>query len=243
MRNSPVILAIAATIGAIHGCSLPLEGLPLGGDGGATSVTSAGGALSTTTGTMTSASGGMAPSTSTGVMECTTSSQCPSAGPCVTITCSMGQCVPTNLGDGTPVPDESGNCRKIVCMGGVQMTQPDPDDFTEDGNPCTHEACGANGLLHDPVQNGSACGDPGQHCLDGQCRDCASDGDCSDDGNVCTSAVCNQGTCGQKSVGGICNNGGVSLCDNGSCCLQSKVCYDKCCSASEHCTFIGCQSN
>ena len=242
MRNSPAILAIAAAaIGAVHGCTLPLAGLSPDSHGGGGS--SAGGAPSTVTGATMSASSGTDPSTSTGVMACTTQGQCPSDTPCLTYACKKGQCLATPRSEGVEIPDDDGNCKKTACKDGVLEAQTDLDDVGDDSNPCTQDTCDDDGPRHDPGSNGSACGPPGQHCLDGQCRECASDGDCSEDGNVCSAPVCNAGTCGQKKVGGACYNGGVSFCDGGSCCPSSKICYFQCCSPTEHCTLIGCRPN
>ena len=262
MRTSPVLLAIVGAIGTIYGCTLPLDGLFVEG------TTSAGGAPSTTaSGTTSSATSGTASSMSTGVLTCTTADQCPSDLPCVTYACTMGQCVAANVTDGMMVPDDDGNCKKTVCMGGAPTTQPDPADIADDSNSCTLDVCSDNDEpLHNPGNNGSDCGPPGKHCFDGKCLECATAEQCPQSANPCQLATCFSGMCGLTDeqdgkscaasteckdagvcAGGVCaqqakSDGtscalGFAKCADG--CCGVKACGDQCCFPAQHCSSQG----
>jgi hypothetical protein len=257
MRTSPVLLAVVAAIGTIYGCTLPLEGLSPEG------TTSAGGAPTTVSGPTTSSTGGAASSTSTGLLECATQAQCPSDIPCVIYTCTMDHCVPANVPDGTGIVDDSGNCKKTVCMGGAPKTQPDPADAA-DGDPCTHDVCDGDQPRHDPGNDGDDCGPPGQHCFNGKCLECATPDQCPKGTNPCQIPTCSSGMCGLTkeadgascASGTFCKNEGVcangtcvqkdkadgtpcilflTSCVGGECCANFKVCGKECCGAQESC--------
>ncbi len=164
MRISPVIPAIVAiTIAAVHGCSLPLEGIATsgaGGSGGKASVTSAGGDPTTDTGTaMSSAamSSAATSSTSTGA-QCITKEECPPDGPCAAHECMQGQCVQTNLNERMTLADLDGNCAKTTCLSGVLTTQDDEGDSFDDGDECTIDGCENGSATHAPADEGSGCG-------------------------------------------------------------------------------------
>jgi hypothetical protein len=236
MRTSPVLFAIvAAAVGAVYGCSLPLDGLPVsansggaGGAGGARSAASAGGALATATGTTTSANGGgTASSTSTGGTACTTKDQCPSDNPCITYECAMNLCVPSSQKDGTEVLLVAGDCKKTVCMGGAPMSIPDLTDAGQDSNPCTSDTCDANGPVHAPGNDGDACGSSGHHCFAGQCLDCATPDQCPQGTNPCKPATCFGGACGFAD-----DPDGVS-CANSTECKSQGVCSGGTCSQKD----------
>jgi hypothetical protein len=274
MRNSPVVLAIVAAIGAIYGCSLPREGLfadPSGG-GGAPSVTSAGGGQSVATGSTATAT------TSTGgtVVTCTLDSDCTggttckaprctngaceietasldgavceaAAGPCFDESqCAGGDCVPRPKAAAMIDDDTPGNCTSLACDGSgastpVANTADLPTD--QDSSDCAVPVCNGTTAGTKTLTDGAGCGN-NQHCLAGQCKECASDSHCGNDLSSCTTAVCNAGKCGQKDVpnGNACGIGGK--CASGACCIAS-ICGggSECCipfqhcNAADHCTF------
>lgn len=248
MRTSPVLFAIvAAAVGAVYGCSLPLEGLSAsansGGSGGERSVTSAGGALSTATGTTTSAS------TSSGV-SCTEDSECSGGTECKTPKCLSGACgFETAPHDGTvcgaasgPCFDDSlcfkGQCENRPKQAGTVVSNDNPGDCTSlrcDGTGESTAVADIMDLPMDPDNNdcsvptcdgdkaGTKTLDNGaacggnKHCFNGQCQECLQNSDCQD-GKTCTDPVCNAGKCELKAV----NNGnGCGIggkCAGGACC-------------------------
>ena len=243
MRISFVLPALAvAALATAYGCTLPLQGLSADGSGGAaaTSTVSAGGAPTTATGLTTS---GPTSTTSTGPAECTADAMCGISDLCVDYACSSGVCKKTVQPEQTKVGDDTpGDCKQTVCVAGTATPAPDLADPSDSGNPCKVDGCTVDGPITTPKGNGTPCGS-GQFCLDGDCRECAADGDCTEDTNECTTVACNGGTCVHVNNTDGCENGGAGLCVSGNCCSLSSACLTalKCCDANEMCTFLGCK--
>ncbi len=88
----------------------------------------------------------------------------------------------------------------------------------DDGDACTDDSCdSATGCVHTDV----ACG-AGEVCLNGACvTSCTTDGDCADDGDLCTTEACVDGACTSTAVD----------CSDGAACTD-----DACDSATGTCT-------
>ncbi|MEP7125116.1 MAG: hypothetical protein ABJE95_29570 [Byssovorax sp.] len=261
MRTSPVLPAIvaAATIALVHGCTLPLTGLPVGAGGdAAASATSAGGGTSTAAattsggGSMTTTSGpttasATASSSSTGAPpECSTKPDCPADGSCSTYDCVGGTCMQSPANEGVKISDPDGNCLKTVCVGGELKIQTDDMDVGSDGDPCTVDGCSNGAATHPPGNDGDSCGAPGKHCFSGQCLECADPTQCPQAANACTVATCDSGLCGFGLApdGTSCANGNAcndpSTCAAGACVPHPKSNGGSCASGFGKCVDGGC---
>jgi len=119
-----------------------------------------------------------------------------------------GECLTMNAVDGASCDDGDActvgdSCDAGACLGDAI----DPDD----GNECTADSCDpVDGVLNDPVENGTGCNDGDlctldDECLDGACVgtenpdcQCEADADCApfEDGNPCNGTlVCADGAC------------------------------------------------
>jgi hypothetical protein len=114
----------------------------------------------------------------------------------------------------------------------------------DDRNPCTRDQCvhdcSAARCVHDPVANGTSCSIRGASgvCMDGRCDLCHGVV-CEDDGNACTSDVCNSSTgeCGVPAKNGtVCEYKGLfaGFCAFGFC--AKSLCEDGTCHDGNECT-------
>lgn len=116
-----------------------------------------------------------------------------------------------------------------------------PEDC-DDGDPCTLDACGADGLC----SSAAKCA-PGLVCCDGACGDCCGDASC-DDGIACTADACvgyfcssAPGACGANEYCSIPRGGCVPLetCGNGQSCDDGDACTTDACDGA-YCTHTFC---
>lgn len=123
-----------------------------------------------------------------------------------------------------------------------------------DGNSCTTDSCNpATGCVFANVVNGASCNDnnvctTGDTCNNGICTGSAIT--CPDDGNICTTAVCNPTLgCVQQNNTALCDDGNLcttnDICSNGICAGTPKTCNDNnpcttdsCNSATGACQFV-----
>jgi len=141
-------------------------------------------------------------------------------GRCVAVDSSLEHCGACHVacGDGNTCNGAEA-CRLGACMAGVPVD-------CDDGNPCTADACGANGCESPPAADGSVCaaGDvchSGGVCVSGACSPGAPV--VCDDGNPCTADACGANGCEHApaadgsvcAAADLCHGGGV--CVNGAC--------------------------
>jgi hypothetical protein len=140
--------------------------------------------------------------------ECADDGDCQAtANLCAIFACEAGECVPSFLAAGTPVPDKdvAGDCQRPVCDGaGSEDSEEDPADIEDDLNPCTVDDCTAGAPSHTPVMDATPCGSGRTTvCARGVCVGCESDAECPP-GDGCREPVCDAsmggpgktGTCG-----------------------------------------------
>ena len=121
---------------------------------------------------------------------CTALDQCHLAGSC---DANSGTCSNPTANDGVACNDANSCTTGEACTAG--LCKSDSTVATDDGNPCTADACDpVGGVSHDPVSPGTAC-DDGDLCNGHEA--CNSIGFCAvgpalivDDGNPCTADSC-----------------------------------------------------
>lgn len=71
----------------------------------------------------------------------------------MTKACEAGRCIFEDVADGTALAEQAvGDCAQWVCDGaGRKKLVPLPDDPTDDGDPCTFDACGGMQSTHEPM--------------------------------------------------------------------------------------------
>ena len=171
---------------------------------------------------------------------------CSSAGDS---TCSTNQCIPATglcamvaATDGATCSDGSLCTTADACQGGV-CTGP---GVCDDNDLCTDDVCDLTGncthaLNSAPCSDGNAC-TTGDKCYDGNCFG-SDDTVCVDDGNPCTSNLCDvDNGCGAFPITNLaCDDGNLcttaDTCTDGTCggtakvCNDSKICTDDSCAA------------
>ena len=185
------------------------------------------------------------------------------ATPCTGAECLDGACVRTPKPDGEacagpkggPGACKAGECQAVAagcdalksCDDGDLCTTGDacsdgacsgtPVVCTDDGNPCTADACDpTTGACHPPLlgecSDGDAC-TVGDGCIAGVCTPGPPAPACTDDGNPCTTDKCNPatGVCHDPLTGTPCSDGDACTtsdeCAAGACAAgPAVVCYD-----------------
>jgi hypothetical protein len=138
----------------------------------------------------------------------------------------------------------------IACGDWFAAEDPCDDVNCNDGNSCTRDTCthdcSTATCHHDPVANGTRCKVSGVSgvCMGGVC-DLCSGVVCEDDGNECTSDICdrNTGRCGVPAADGtVCEHKGLfsGLCASGFC--AKSGCDDGVCDDGNECTNDTCDS-
>ena len=111
--------------------------------------------------------------------------------PCDADEC-MGQGLCTHSGlSGMAIPGEQvdGDCSERRCVEGKEQDVVDNFDIPEDSNECTEDVCEDGIPLNKPVTTGTPC--LGGICRsDGECVECISSADCTDDSNPCREPTC-----------------------------------------------------
>ena len=182
-------------------------------------------------------------------MTCEASDSCHNAGTCNPQTGTCSNPVKDNgsdCGDGDAC-NGSEVCQDGACQAGTPVA-------TDDGNPCTVDYCGEDGLAHhDNVADGTLCNDNGNACdgvntcQSGSCvqttapvtceasDSCHNAGTCDSQTGLCSNPAKENGTsCGD---GNACN--GNEACQNGECVSGTAVnCDDQ-----NPCTADSCQED
>lgn len=165
--------------------------------------------------------------------SCTTSADCPGATECGAFTCVSSLCQLQPLAAaGVPISRQTpGDCQALVCDDAGRVVSVEAaDDFTDDGNECTIEACVQGATVHENAAANTPCGDNMTLRCDGNgaCAGCTGPSECGDD--TCTTWSCvnekcsgvplSQGTdCGadaycdgaMASPGDVCNGEGACI--------------------------------
>lgn len=169
--------------------------------------------------------------------ECTVASDCDDANPCTTDSCVNQVC--QNVNNTNACADDGRECTTDVCSNGV-CTHPNKASGTACGSSSNTacdapDTCDGAGTCVDQVKaNGVTCAAASGDCdlvdrCDGVSKVCAdanaaSGAACTDDGNSCTSDICNaQGTCTHPS-----KTNGTACADDGNSCTND-VCTSGVC--------------
>jgi hypothetical protein len=93
-----------------------------------------------------------------GTIPCSTLFDCPDAAVCHRFECDQQVCVDILSGEGSPLSDPYGNCKKKQCdAAGNPVEVPDDEDIGSDGNDCTAEFCSGGVLQTSPRPVGHPC--------------------------------------------------------------------------------------
>ncbi len=124
---------------------------------------------------------------------CSSGADCEVSDLCTNGQCSSeGVCVRDPLPDDTQLPQESGDCVRLVCRSGVETNVPDDADVPQ--MECLTATCSTGEAILEPQASGVPCSNG--HCDgEGACvPDCRRpDDDVCDDDNVCTLDSCDVG--------------------------------------------------
>jgi hypothetical protein len=120
---------------------------------------------------------------------------CDDKNPCTGDTCTNMVCAFTALPDGMATPmanDPVGDCKKRVCMGGVDTAANDDMDLPAPPNDCTKLSCSGGAVVSSMVPKGNGCSTQGGKLCDGagSCVACLADGDCSGATDDCQHPGC-----------------------------------------------------
>ncbi len=123
-------------------------------------------------------------------------------------------------------PGEPGTCSEGICVPNAECTT--AADCPDTGNECVDAVCNAGTC---GISNNTNVCDGGAGTCDGQGNcvpdaECTTGADCPDDGNECTDAVCNAGTCGTSNNSNVCD-GGTGICEAGACEPIAEVVYSQ----------------
>lgn len=135
---------------------------------------------------------------------------------------SSGNCV----SDGACDDDPDGTQEPLIMAAApLDCTQSADHNVCVDQSECTTDSCNATtgNCEHAPLTAGTPCA-AGQCDATGNCVECLTDGDCADDGNICTAEACNAGSCGSTPIA--------------NCCLADNECGDQ-----NACTTDSCSAN
>jgi hypothetical protein len=125
---------------------------------------------------------------------------------CRTRTCESFTCGFDYTPQGTALPGADqilGNCLEEQCdgSGGVQGVPDATDVPADDGNECTDETCVSGSPQHPPLPLNTACTQGGSYCDGaGDCVECNSPDQCTNQGTVCQDATCDSNACGLEDV-------------------------------------------
>ncbi|MDI1476094.1 hypothetical protein [Polyangium sp. y55x31] len=128
---------------------------------------------------------------------CESAANCNDQSSCTVDTCSDEKiCVYTPIADGPNPAQTVGDCQRIDCSAGKEVTVTDNADIPDDNEPCTNDACTAGTPSNEHKPDGGACqrGNETGTCEMGVCQiTCDAENPC-DDGNPCTDDFCNIAT-------------------------------------------------
>ncbi|MDI3285760.1 hypothetical protein [Polyangium sp. 15x6] len=128
---------------------------------------------------------------------CESAANCDDGSSCTVDTCSDEKiCVHTPVADGPNPAQTVGDCQRIDCAAGQEVTVTDDADIPDDNEPCTNDACQGGVPSNTDTPDGGVCqrGNESGTCQDGVCQiSCDAQNPC-DDGNACTDDFCNFAT-------------------------------------------------
>ncbi|TKC95247.1 hypothetical protein [Polyangium fumosum] len=139
---------------------------------------------------------------------CESAANCNDKSSCTIDTCSDEKiCVYTPIQDGSSPTQTVGDCQRIDCKAGKEVTVRDDADIPDDNEPCTNDVCTAGTPSSTPTPEGEACqrGNQSGTCEMGVCQiSCDAQNPCNDD-NPCTDDFCNIGTskCAFTNIDGL----------------------------------------
>jgi hypothetical protein len=161
--------------------------------------------------------------------------------PCTTDTCQGGTCTHAAGNAGTVCRVAAGECDLAETCTGSSTTCP-ADGFktngtacTDDGNPCTTDLCQSGTCTHAAGNAGTVCRAAAGECdlaetCTGSSTTCPTDGfkangtGCADDGNPCTTDLCQSGACAHAAgnAGAVCR-AAAGECDLAETCTGSST--------------------
>jgi hypothetical protein len=153
---------------------------------------------------------------------------------CGEFICAIGQCALHVLqSDGVSFSQLYGDCLTAKCVKAKLVLEPSTDDFYDDGNQCTKDAC-VNGIPTNTVNVGSQCGASGVCNAKGACVECISNGNCSAPTPICVNNYCSGSTCADTVTDGNetdvdCGGSECGPCIPGQMCKVAADCLSKVC--------------
>jgi len=208
----------------------------IGGGASSTSVGATGGeAASSGGGSGTSTSTSTSTSTGSGGKLCAVASDCGVINNtlCGEATCMDGHCALHGLQlDGLSFSQLYGDCRTATCKK-AKLVLDMSDDFYDDGNPCTKDACEGGVPVNKPIM-GAQCGTNGVCNAKGACVECVGNGTCSDNTPTCINNYCSGQTCQNQLLDGNetdidCGGDECGPCIPGQLCKVASDCLSKVC--------------
>lgn len=240
------MLVAALGCGLVTGCQLlvTFEDVPEGTGGGAATTT--GGASTGDTGG--AATGGTSTGgTATCTAACCSAEDCPApADPCKLPACASGACGEQPVPEGGDAQVQiTGDCKKVVCQGGVATQIDDPSDLLDDASECTVETC-SGGDPKSTLNQGNPCllAGAGAGVCDGngKCVECLSNAHCppeephcDSESRVCVPQSCDNNTLDGAETGNDCGGPLCGACKSGQTCAAGTDCQDGVCDATGHC--------
>jgi hypothetical protein len=184
---------------------------------------------------------------------------CPDPGdPCVDATCTDGVCGTEPIPDGTEAGMQTaGDCKKLVCMGGMATSENDDMDPLDDGNACTVDACDGGMPTSNPAAPATPCtvSGGGSGVCNGMsaCVGCLVDGDCPAGSPNCDQATntCVNAQCTDMEKNGdetdVDCGGSCPPCPTGNDCNEDKDCQSGVCEGpqpnNQSCQAPACNDN
>ena len=139
-----------------------------------------------------------------GGVRCETNGGCDDDNLCTVDRCEAGTCASSPVADGEAPVDVPGDCRHVVCQGGLEVVSVVPED-ADDENDCTDDLCTPDGTATHTPRDGESCqyGTSLGTCNGTTCEVvCTPGGAECDDGEACTLDFCNEATltCGTDTI-------------------------------------------
>jgi len=136
------------------------------------------------------------PRSGTQAQQCTAPSECDDNNPCTVEGCNADGLCTNEPDDSAELTQIENDCTRLECQDGETVEIADDQDFDDDGESCTTDACENGVVVHTPLENGSQCDVAGNggSCKDGVCEvicDSTNAATKCDDDNACTTDSCN----------------------------------------------------
>ncbi|HRI65125.1 MAG TPA: hypothetical protein PK156_12840 [Polyangium sp.] len=179
-------------------------------------------------------SGSSSSSSSSGGTQCVMNADCGADSECQAFTCADGTCMVVFAPEGMALSVQGmGDCLTNTCDGkGYVVRIAEPNDPTDDGNPCTKDICTGDTTTHEFEPSGTAC-NGAQYCDGmGACVECVDSAQCPSNIcklNACTTAECSDGVMNGLETDIDCGGMQCSQCPDGLGCVGDPDCKSNVC--------------